>query len=123
MFGFRKRILVVDDEPGIAANLQALLEASGYRVEVAANGVEAMEMARRLKPHLMLLDVKLPMLSGLDVCRALKQDRSTRSIRIIMLTALGMLSDVERAVQCGADDYLHKPVEPAKVLEKVKQHL
>ena len=122
MIFFKKRILVVDDEPAICANLQALLEASGYKVFTAANGIEALDVARKRKPHLILLDVKLPMMSGLDVCRNLKQDRATRSIRIVMLTALGMLSDVQHAVQSGADDYLHKPADPAKVLEKVKQY-
>ncbi|MBI4423940.1 MAG: response regulator [Elusimicrobia bacterium] len=120
---FRKTVLVVDDEPAICANLQALLETRGYRVIVGANGRDAVELARERKPHLILLDVKLPVLSGLEACRCLKEDRATRAIPVVMLTALDTLGDVERAVACGADDYLTKPVDTGRLLDKLKQHL
>src|SRR5438552_3639912 len=120
---FQKTILIVDDEPAICANLQALLEARGHRVLTAANGAEAVDLARSAKPHVMLLDVKLPILSGLEVCRCLKEDKATKAIPIIMLTAMGTLGDVERAVECGADDYLTKPCDPGKVFDKLRQYL
>lgn len=122
LFG-KDTILVVDDEPAICANLQALLEARGYRVVSASNGREAIELAREERPSLMLLDVKLPVLDGLEVCRCLKEDKPTRRIPIVMLTALDTLADVEKAVACGADDYLTKPLDVEKLLEKVKQYL
>lgn len=120
---FTKTILVVDDEPAICANMQALLETRGYRVIVASQGREAVDMARAEHPSLMLLDVKLPVLDGLEVCRLLKEERATRRIPIVMLTALDTLADVEKAVACGADDYLTKPVDTERLLEKLKKYL
>lgn len=120
---FTKTVMVVDDEPAICANLQALLETRGYRVISASDGREAVDLAREEKPDLMLLDVKLPLLDGLEVCRLLKEEKATRKIRIVMLTAMDTLGDVDKAVTCGADDYLTKPVDTERLLEKVKQHL
>lgn len=120
---FTKTILVVDDEPAICANLQALLETRGHRVIVAAQGREAVELARAQRPNLVLLDVKLPVLDGLEVCRLLKEERSTRGIPIVMLTAMDTLADVEKAVACGADDYLTKPLDTERLLDKLKRYL
>lgn len=122
LFG-RKTILVVDDEPAICANLQALLETRGFRVVAASNGREAVDLAREERPGLVLLDVKLPVLDGLETCRCLKEDAATRKIPIVMLTALDTLADVEKAVACGADDYLTKPLDTEKLLAKVKQYV
>lgn len=122
LFG-RKTILVVDDEPAICANLQALLETRGFRVIAASNGREAVDLAREERPGLVLMDVKLPVLDGLEACRCLKEDKATRKIPIVMLTALDTLADVEKAVACGADDYLTKPLDTEKLLGKVKQYL
>ena len=82
-----KSILIVDDEPAIAENLQALLNAKGYKVALAGDGAEAVEIARRDKPDLMLLDVMLPKMGGFDVCSILKADQTTQTIKIIMITA------------------------------------
>ncbi len=119
---FRKTILVVDDEPAICANLQALLETRGYKVVVASEGRGAVELARETKPDMILLDVKLPVLDGLEVCRILKEDKPTRKIPIVMLTALDTLGDVDKAVACGADDYLTKPLDTEKLLEALKKY-
>lgn len=119
---FRKTILVVDDEPAICANLQALLETRGYKVVVASEGRGAVDLAREAKPDMILLDVKLPVLDGLEVCRILKEDKPTRRIPIVMLTALDTLGDVDKAVACGADDYLTKPLDTDKLLDALKKY-
>ncbi|MBI5200104.1 MAG: response regulator [Elusimicrobia bacterium] len=119
---FTKKILVVDDEPAILANLQALLETRGYKVVVASEGRGAVDLAREARPDMVLLDVKLPVLDGLEVCRVLKEDRATRRIPIVMLSGLDTLGDVDKAVACGADDYLTKPLDTEKLLEVLKKY-
>lgn len=113
------KVLIVEDEPEIADNLQALLEAKGYQVTVARDGGEAVTQARALGPDLMLLDVMLPKIGGFDVCRLLKGDPATKSIRIVMITGLGRMGDVETAFQNGADDYIIKPFDTVRLFKKI----
>lgn len=113
------KVLIVEDEPEIADNLQALLEAKGYQVTVARDGGEAVAQARALGPDLMLLDVMLPKIGGFDVCRLLKGDPATKSIRIVMITGLGRMGDVETAFQNGADDYIIKPFDTVRLFKKI----
>ncbi|MBI4281921.1 MAG: response regulator [Chloroflexi bacterium] len=117
-------IMIADDE----ASLRRLMEATlrddpRYRMVVATNGVEALEMARREKPNLVFLDVRMPRMSGLEVCHALKSDPVTRHITIVMVTALGTDDDRQRAREAGADDYLVKPFSPTDLLEKLEKVL
>ncbi|MBC7105216.1 MAG: response regulator, partial [Firmicutes bacterium] len=99
-------ILVVDDEKAILELLRFNLQREGYEVLTAEDGVTAIEMARRLRPHLIILDVMLPGQDGLTVCRVLHHDPRTRDIPIIMLSARG--DEVDRIVglEVGADDYV-----------------
>ena len=120
---FQKTVLVIDDEPDICANIQVLLETRGFRVVLARNGKEGIDKARAEAPHLILLDVKLPVLSGFEVCRCLKEDPSTKNIPIMMLTAMDTLGDVEKSFTLGADDYLSKPFDTERLIEKVKKYL
>jgi len=113
------RILVVDDEPEIVALVAYHLAKAGYRVSTAASGQDAVEMARRDRPSLVVLDLMLPGMSGFDVLEQLRLDESTRDIAVIMLTARREEPDRIRGLSLGADDYLTKPFSPAELVLRV----
>ena len=115
-----KRVLVAEDQEDNANIAMAMLEHFGYEPIRAADGVAALQLARERAPDLILLDVSMPRMDGWDVCKTLKADPATQSIRIVMLTAHAMEVDRLKAFECGADDYIAKPVEPRKVLQVVK---
>ena len=117
------RILIVEDEAAIAENLQALLTARGHQVALAADGAAAVESARRQPPDLMLLDIMLPKLGGFDVCRILKGEVTTKAIKIVMITGLGRMGDVETAFANGADDYIIKPFDSQRLFKKLDKVL
>jgi two-component system alkaline phosphatase synthesis response regulator PhoP len=112
-----KQILVVDDEPGIAAICRDYLQQAGFGVAIAATGPEALARARSTKPDLVVLDLGLPKLDGLDVTRALRQ---YSSVPIIMLTARVEESDKLVGLELGADDYLTKPFSPRELVARVR---
>lgn len=107
-----ERILVVDDEEDILELVRYNLFAQGYEVVTALTGEQALEAARSVDLDLMVLDLMLPGIDGLDVARILKEDSRTRNIPIVMLTAKGEEADVVRGLELGADDYLTKPFSP-----------
>jgi two-component system phosphate regulon response regulator PhoB len=113
-------ILVVDDERDIVELVRYNLAQAGYRVVSAADGRQAVEMARRERPDLVVLDLMLPVLPGAEVARMLKQDEKTRGIPILMLTARG--EEVDRVVgfELGADDYVVKPFSPRELVLRVQ---
>ena len=113
------RILVVDDEPKIAQIVGMYLERDGYRVLRAADGREALELARTGAPALVILDVMLPEVSGWDICRALRRDPKTTDLPIIMLTARDDVADRIVGLELGADDYVIKPFEPKELVARV----
>jgi len=112
-----KRILVVDDEPGIAAICRDYLERAGFGVTVAGTGPDALAQARSRQPDLVVLDLGLPKMDGLDVTRALRQHSS---VPIIMLTARVDESDKLVGLELGADDYLTKPFSPRELVARVR---
>lgn len=112
------KILVVDDEKKIAAVLKAYLEQDGFAVITAADGLEALRLARLEEPDLIILDLMLPNLSGEEVCHRLRQEGSR--IPVIMLTAKTALEDRVYGLGLGADDYVLKPFSPQEVLARVK---
>jgi len=112
-----RKILVVDDELPIADILKFKLEKEGYQVAIANDGVEALEKFEEFKPDLMLLDIMLPLMDGMEVCREV---RKTSKIPIIMLTAKGDTFDKVLGLELGADDYMVKPFEPKEVVARVK---
>lgn len=117
-------IMIADDEASIRRLMEATLRDDlRYRVVVAADGAEALEVARREKPDLVFMDVRMPKISGLEVCRALKADTATSRITIVMVTALGTDSDRQRAMEAGADDYLVKPFSPVDLMGKLEEVL
>jgi two-component system alkaline phosphatase synthesis response regulator PhoP len=117
------KILIVEDDPTIRESLNALLTAKGYVISTAGDGAEAVAAARKENPQLMLLDVILPKMGGLDVCQILKKDPGTKEIKIVMITALGRMGDVESAFASGADDYLIKPFDSQRLFKKIEKVL
>lgn len=114
------KILVVEDEADIAELIRFNLELAKYKVTTAGSGEEALEKVDILKPDLILLDLMLPGLSGLEVCRRLKQDSKPQDFRIIMVTAKGEESDIVQGLELGADDYVTKPFSPQVLLARVQ---
>tara|TARA_Y100000817_G_scaffold213376_1_gene167694 strand:- start:136 stop:837 length:702 start_codon:yes stop_codon:yes gene_type:complete len=102
-------ILIIEDEPDISEMIEYNLSQSGYRIIVSNNGEKGLEISRKLLPDLILLDLMLPGIHGIDVCRVLKNDKETSNISIIMLTALGQEEDIIKGLETGADDYVVKP--------------
>lgn len=119
----KKKILIVDDERDIVNNLCIALETKDYETLKAYDGLEALEIARKEKPDLILLDIVMPKLNGYQVCRELKNDDTTKSIPILMLTAKTQESDRFWGKETGADEYITKPFDILALLEKIKQFL
>ncbi len=115
-----KRILVVEDERDIVELLRYNLAKNGYHVMAAAHGEEALRLARQSPPDLVLLDLMLPGMDGLDVCRALKGDPQTAAIPIIMVTAKGEEADIVTGLELGAHDYVCKPFSPRVLIARVR---
>ena len=113
------RILVVDDEPDITALVAYHLAKSGYRVSTASNGTEALKAAAEQRPDVVVLDLMLPGLSGLDVLQALRKQEETRDVGVILLTARREEADRIRGLALGADDYLTKPFSPQELSLRV----
>jgi len=105
----RKNILVVEDEKDIVEVLRYYLEKDNYRVHVAEDGFTALEIAEKVVPNLVILDLMLPRLDGTEVCKRLKADERLRDIPIIMLTAKAEEADKVKGLETGADDYVTKP--------------
>lgn len=116
-------ILLVEDDFALADNLKALLELKGFAVSHAADGAVGVEQARLKKPDLILLDILIPRVDGFDVCRILRSDPTTKDIKILIMTGLGGMGDVEKAFSCGASDYIIKPFDSERLLKKIEKVL
>jgi CheY-like chemotaxis protein len=113
-------ILLVDDNPQNLELMHAFLEELPCHIQTAADGVEAIEMIERRCPNLVILDVMMPRMSGFEVCQKIKSQPSTRNTVVIMVTALNEVSDYERAVECGTNDFITKPVNKLELITRVK---
>jgi len=116
-------ILIVDDNRENLELLEAYLEDIDCKTIAAYDGPEALEIIKKDKPDLILLDIMMPKISGFEVCRRVKNDPATAHIPIIMVTALNDFGDMQRAVDCGTDDFVSKPVNKLEMLTRVKTML
>ncbi len=118
-----KTVLIVEDNELNMKLFNDLLEAHGYATLKTSHGIEAMELARAHRPDLILMDIQLPEVSGLEVTRWLKADEELKSIPVIAITAFAMKGDEERIRQGGCEAYLSKPISVAKFIATVKTYL
>lgn len=119
----KPKILVVDDEPDAVELIAFNLKNAGFEVVCADDGAEAVQKARNLQPALILLDVMLPEMDGMEVCKTLRRDPATAKIPIIMLTAKAAEIDRVLGLELGADDYVTKPFSPRELVLRVKNML
>ena len=113
-------ILIVDDNIQNAELLEAYLIPLEANIRIAYDGIDALEKIADVKPDIVLLDVMMPRMSGFEVCQRLKKDPSNKDIMIAMVTALHESGDIERGVECGADEFLNKPINKAELLTRVR---
>ena len=113
-------ILVIEDEPDIAELVQYNLEKQSFKVHTAQDGEKGLKLAQNVNPDLILLDIMLPGVDGLQVCRSLREKQDTKSIPIIMLSAKGEESDIVVGLELGADDYIPKPFSPKELTARIR---
>ena len=116
-------ILLVDDNVQNLELMEAYLESLPCRIQTALDGVEAFDAINKEAPDMVLLDVMMPRMSGFELCQKIKASPATRDIVVIMVTALHEVGDLERAVECGTDDFLTKPVNKLELLTRVRSLL
>jgi len=114
-----KKVLIADDEPNIVAAVEFLLQRNGYEVQVARNGDEALKLVEASNPDLVLLDVMMPVRSGYEVCKRIRENDAWRHIKIIMLSAKGRDAEVTKGLALGADDYVTKPFSTRDLLNRI----
>lgn len=119
----KNRILIADDNEPNVELLEAYLANLDVETEIAVDGKDTLEKVASFRPHLILLDVMMPKMSGFEVCKQLKSDPETSGIMILMVTALNELGDIERAVEAGTDDFLSKPVNKLELTKRVENML
>jgi CheY-like chemotaxis protein len=117
------RVLIADDNEPNRELLEVYLSGIGCEMATAIDGGDTLEKVASFNPDVILLDVMMPKLSGFEVCQRLKSDPATSRIMILMVTALGELGDIERAVEAGTDDFLSKPVNRVELVKRVENML
>jgi len=115
-----QKVVIIEDEADIREVIEYNLKREGYRTTAVADGEKALHLVRDTLPDLVLLDLMLPGLDGLEVCQRLKDDAATRHVRIIMVTAKGEERDILMGLDLGADDYLTKPFSPKELLGRIR---
>ncbi|MCK4958863.1 MAG: response regulator [Planctomycetes bacterium] len=116
----KTKILVIDDEPNIVQTLQDRLEMNEYSVRTAGNGREGLDKIEQDKPDVILLDVIMPVMDGLEMLEVMRKKPENQDISVIMLTARSQTQDIARANACGIDDYIVKPFDLSELLEKIE---
>jgi two-component system, OmpR family, alkaline phosphatase synthesis response regulator PhoP len=117
------KILIADDEPNIVLSLEFLMKREGYEVRVAENGDDALAQVADFMPDLVLLDVMLPRRNGFDVCQQIRGDPRSQNVRVVMLTAKGRDTEVQKGLALGADAYITKPFSTKELVARVKELL
>lgn len=113
------RLLVVDDDEDVRELVAVTLRQAGYLPQTACSGEQALQQARQLSPDLVISDVCMPGLSGLQVCQTLKSDSQTRDTAVLLVSGRSSQADLDAGARAGADDYLAKPIQPAELLRRV----
>ncbi len=116
-------VLIVEDEPSIALSLRFLMEQEGYQVAVVEDGEAALTVCQQVAPDLVLLDVMLPGISGFEVCQQLKSSAEGRAVKVVLVTARGRETDLEKGKAVGADAYIVKPFAIRDVMDTVRRLL
>ncbi|OHB78996.1 MAG: two-component system response regulator [Planctomycetes bacterium RBG_16_64_10] len=116
----KSRILIADDNEPNVELMEVYLSDLDCATQIAVDGRDTLEKVASFQPHLILLDIMMPKLSGFEVCKQLKSNKATSGIMILMVTALNEPGDIERAVDAGADDFLSKPVNKIELLKRVE---
>jgi CheY-like chemotaxis protein len=114
------RILIAEDEPDIRELVAFTLRFAGHEVTPTSNGEEALQQASIVVPDLILMDVRMPKMTGYDACRAMKADPALKDIPVVFLSAKGQDSEIQTGLDAGAEDYLLKPFAPDQLTERVK---
>ena len=114
-----KKVLIADDEPNIVTSLEYLMTKTGYEVEVARNGEEALALVESFMPDLVLLDVMMPRRSGYEVCQMMRERPEWQHIKIVMLSAKGREAEVSKGMSLGADAYVTKPFSNRELIAKI----
>ena len=117
------KVLIADDEPNIVISLEFLMKREGHQVLVARDGVQALDLIRAERPALVLLDVMMPVLTGFEVCAAVKGDDALKATKVLMLTAKGRETDIAKGLAMGADAYMTKPFSTRELAERVRSML
>jgi CheY-like chemotaxis protein len=117
------RVLIADDNEPNVELLEAYLVGLDIEIAIAVDGQDTLDKVAAFKPHVLLLDVMMPKLSGFEVCQRLKSDPTTSNVMVLMVTALNELGDIERAVDAGTDDFLSKPVNKIELVKRVENML
>jgi CheY-like chemotaxis protein len=117
------KILIAEDERDIRDLVIFTLQFSGYEVVSAANGEEAIDVTRREQPDLILMDVRMPRMTGYEACRVLKKEEPTQHIPIVFLSAKGQEKEVQSGLEVGATDYILKPFSPAHLTQRIDEIL
>ncbi len=117
------RVLIIEDEPDISDYLQETLTLSGYEVCQAFDGLDGLEKIRQFKPNLLLLDIMMPKLNGLEVCRRIRADADMRALRVVFITAKGSLEEKLEGFEAGANDFIVKPFSSSELLARIEAHL
>jgi len=118
-----KTVLVIDDEEAIVLLLETILNIYGFRCVSCFSPRKAMETAKTVRPDLIILDIAMPEIDGYEVCLNLKGDPATREIPIIMVTALALIQDKKKGLECGADGFIFKPFDPMVVINEIDRLL
>ena len=114
------RILIAEDEPDIRELVAFTLRFAGHEVTTTANGEEAIQQAAQLIPDIIIMDVRMPRMTGYDACRAMKADTKLKDIPIVFLSAKGQDSEIQTGLDAGAEEYLLKPFAPDQLAERIK---
>ncbi len=117
------RILVAEDEKDIRELIAFTLRFAGFDVLMATNGAEAVEVAKAEKPDLVILDVRMPKMSGYEACRQLKENPQTASLPVVFLSAKGQDSEIQQGLASGAEEYILKPFAPDELIQQVRDIL